>query len=146
MLEWVRNGNAYYHWGSLSDAPDHPNLTARQADGLCITDFPAGVLRQGMMLQVGTGEGQLLPGTYRYQSTSYDYTTNSHILTGDDRVNGRDCRLTLNYYENPSSIELTYGDPFDFSFHTYHGNVYLRGVYNSSDCGPNTGGLYRVGE
>ena len=96
------------------------------------------------MLEVGTGEGQLLPGTYRYQSTSYDYKTNSHIVTGD-RVNGRDCRLTLNYYEDRSSIELTYGDPFVFSFHTYHGSVYLGGVY-ASDCGPNTGGLYRVGE
>ena len=140
MLEWVLDGNKY-RWDF---APDHPNLTARQASGICITAFPAGVLRQSEVLEVGTEEGQLLPGTYRYQSTFYDYKTNSHIVT-DDRVNGRDCRLTLNYYEDRSSIELTDGEPFDFSFHTYHGSVYLGGVY-ASDCGPNTGGLYRVGE
>ena len=133
MLEWVRDGNIY-RWES---APDHPNLTARQASGICITDFPAGALRG--LLEVGTEEGQLLPGTYRYQSTFYDSKTHSHIVT-DDRVNGRDCRLTLNFYGDRSIIKLTYGEPFDFSFHTYHGNVALMG------CGLNAGGLYRVGE
>ena len=36
VLEWVRDGNKY-RWDL---APDHPNLTARQASGICITAFP----------------------------------------------------------------------------------------------------------
>ena len=126
------------------DVVDAANDNALLVPMMEQADFPAGVLRQSDFLEVGTEEGQLLPGTYRYQSTFYDYKTNSHIVT-DDRVNERGCRLTLNYYGDRSRIELTYGEPFDFSFHTYHGNVNLGGVY-PSDCGPNTGGLYRVGE
>ena len=131
MLEWVRDGNVYdrlsLRLATDSSVPDHPNLTASLADDLCITDFPWG--RHGTMwyeLKVGTGEGQLLPGTYRYRSK-----------TGDDRVSVRDCWLTLNYYEDRSGIELPYGEPFEFTFHTYHNVVWFGG------CG---GFLYRVGD
>ena len=131
MLEWVRDGNVYdrlsLRLATDRSVPDHPNLTARLADDLCITDFPWG--RHGTVwygLKVGTGEGQLLPGTYRYLSK-----------TGDDRVSVRDCWLTLNYYEDSSGIELLYGEPFEFTFHTYHNVVWFGG------CG---GFLYRVGE
>ena len=117
MLEWVRDGNVYerssLRLATDPSVPDHPNLTARLADDLCITDFPLG--RHGTMwymLKVGTGEGQLLPGTYRYLSK-----------TGDDRVSIRDCTLSPNYdgyYDAQLAIELLYGKPFEFTFHTYH--------------------------
>ena len=134
VLEWVRDGNVYDQIGPRfafdSSIPDHPNLAAIQADGLCITDFPWG--RHGTVwyeLKVGTGEGQLLPGTYRYLSK-----------TGDDRVSVRDCTLSPNYdgyYDAQLAIELPYGEPFEFTFHTYHNVVWFNG------CG---GFLYRVGE
>ena len=131
VLEWVRDGNIYerssFRLATDPSVPDHPNLTASLADDLCITDFPRG--RHGTSfygLKVGTGEGQLLPGTYRYRSK-----------TGDDRVSVRDCWFTLNYYEDQSRIELPYGEPFEFTFHTYHNVIWFGG------CG---GFLYRVGD
>ena len=134
VLEWVRDGNVYDRWSRRlatdSSVPDHPNLTASLADDLCITDFPLG--RHGTIyirrLKVGTGEGQLLPGTYRYRSN-----------TGDDRVSVRNCSLTLNYsdYEDQSRIALPYGEPFEVTFHTYHN------VVSFVWCG---GFLYRAGD
>ena len=134
VLEWVRDGNVYdrlsLRLATDSSVPDHPNLTASLADDLCITDFPWG--RHGTVwlgLKVGTGEGQLLPGTYRYRSK-----------TGDDRVSVRDCTLSRNfdqYYDAELAIELPYGEPFEFTFHTYHNVVWFGG------CG---GFLYRVGD
>ena len=134
VLEWVRDGNLYDEWSlrlaTDSSVPDHPNLTARLADDLCITDFPLGRHGTGSYeLKVGTGEGQLLPGTYRYRSK-----------TGDDRVSVRDCPLSRNfdqYYDAELAIELPYGEPFEFTFHTYHNVVWFGG------CG---GFLYRVGD
>ena len=133
VLEWIRDENLYEQIGPRSafdsSIPDHPNLAAIQADGLCITELPLG--RHGKMwytLTVGTGEGQLLPGTYRYRSK-----------TGDDRVSVRDCTLRPNYdgyYDAQLAIELPYGEPFEFTFHTYHNEVWFGG------CG---GFLYRVG-
>ena len=68
VREWIRDGNVYdrlsLRLATDSSVPDHPNLTAHLADDLCITNFPWG--RHGTMwyeLKVGTGEGQLLPGT-----------------------------------------------------------------------------------
>ena len=49
----------------------------------------------------------------------------------------RDCWFTLNYYEDQSRIELPYGEPFEFTFHTYHNVIWFGG------CG---GFLYRVGD
>ena len=134
VLEWVRDGNVYdrlsLRLATDSSVPDHPNLTVSLADDLYITDFPWG--RHGTVwyeLKVGTGEGQLLPGTYRYRSK-----------TGDDRVSVRDCTLSRNfdqYYDAELAIELPYGEPFEFTFHTYHNVVWFGG------CG---GFLYRVGD
>jgi hypothetical protein len=134
VLEWVRDGNVYdrlsLRLATDSSVPDHPNLTASLADDLCITDFPWG--RHGTMftqLKVGTGEGQLLPGTYRYRSK-----------TGDDRVSVRDCTLSRNfvqYNDAELAIEMPYGEPFEFTFYTYHNVVWFGG------CG---GFLYRVGD
>ena len=134
VLEWVRDGNVYDQFSRRlatdSSVPDHPNLTASLADDLCIIDFPLG--RHGTLwdaLKVGTGEGQLLPGTYRYRSK-----------TGDDRVSVRNCTLSRNYdryYDPELAIEMPYGKPFEFTFHTYHNVIWFSG------CG---GFLYRVGD
>ena len=71
VLAWIYEGNAYDR-RELGNMPNHPNLTAQQADGLCITAFPLG--RLGVHIfgapygttTVGTGEWQLLPGTYKF--------------------------------------------------------------------------------
>ena len=133
VLEWVQQGNNYYNYNSYGsrgvnpNVPDHPNLTAERARQFCIIAFPRGVLRRhNTTLTVGTGEGHLLPGTYRY----YDRDSG-------DRVSDRDCRLHVNYGSNDqSTVRLTYGEPFNVTFHTYHGKVRWW-------C---YGGLYRTGD
>ena len=127
VLAWVRAGNVYTSW-ELAERPppDHPNLTAKQAATFCITDFPSGRFQSGP-IEVGTGEGQLLPGTYRYQSSN-----------GDDRVDSAICSLDLNYNSHDQSrVKVAYGEPFEFTFYTYHGQVSFTNCYGS---------LHRVGE
>ena len=133
VLDWIYEGNVY--GGRNLQAPDHPNLTAKQADRLCITAFPLGRLRIWVgpgawslvwEATVGTGEGQLLPGTYKY------YDDN-----GNERVSDRNCSLRLNLRsDDQSSVALEYGKPFEFTVYTYHGEV---GTLNCS------GHLRRVG-
>ena len=117
VLDWVHEGNVYY--SRNPEVPNHPNLTADQADGLCITAFPLGRLgtyagsRYIGAVTVGTGEGQLLPGTYKY------YDDN-----GNERVSDRRCSLRLNVGSgDQSSVGLEYGNPFEFTVYTYHGVV-----------------------
>ena len=127
VLDWIKQGNVYYdRFNNLRDVPDHPNLDAEQGDRFCITAFPHGMLRY-LNATVGEGERQLLPGTYRY----YDQN-------GGERVSRRYCSLVVNPSSSDSSTtDLTYGEPFEFTFHTYHGRV---GFY----CG--TGILVRSGD
>ena len=83
----------------------------------CITNFPVGQLGRHLSsysLTVGTGEGQLLPGTYKY----YDRNRGERVS-----VRSR-CQLSLSGPET-SRIDLTYGEPFEFTFHTYHGKVFF---------------------
>ena len=116
------------------DIPDHPNLSAWQAHNICIVAFPLGrmyVGGSGGGLQIGTDAGELLPGTYRYQSEH-----------GDDRVD-RGCTVLHNMRrmegDAPAQvIDLVYGEPFQFTFFAYHGRVMI-----FQGC---SGGLHRVGD
>ena len=135
VLEWIYRGNNYYENQNQArfyphpDVPDHPNLSARAAHGLCITIFPDGRLYVGWNgggLHIGTGEAQLLPGTYKYQSDN-----------GDDRISARYCYLQHEMDGDYHQIDPEYGQPFQFTFHTYHGRVNLGGA-----C---SGFLYRIG-
>ena len=141
VLEWIKDGNDYpagidYVRGN-SNVPNHPNLSAREAGGLCLTSFPRGVLaEQGNYsyysssprygLTVGYGEGNLLPGLYEYRRA------------GDDRVEAY-CAIYLNTYsDNSSSVELPYGETFTFQFYEYHERISFSGSCN--------GALYRIGD
>ena len=141
VLEWVKRGN----WYPYGDVPDHPRLSADEAKGLCITTFPRGYLGYTGHRSVNVSyeglvwapETNLMPGLYEYR------------LPGGNRVDSG-CALIVNVGEdNESKIEMTYGEPFTFQFHTYHGKVRLVGmnpyVYESS---PNhcNGALYRIGD
>ena len=131
VQDWVREGNNYrmpdLHRRVNPLAPDHPQLSAKQAHGFCIITFPNGRLYLSVSpSQVGTGARQLLPGTYQYREKE-----------GGHRVNGRWCSLKLNIdSDEESKVALTYGEPFQFTFHTYHGRVRL-------NC---SGYLYRIGD
>ena len=137
VLDWIREGNSYYGYRSSwpdPQVPNHPMLSARQAHELCITAFPLGVLNPSVMIStpvVGTGEGQLLPGTYQYQTPD-----------GGERVTDRKCTLTLSMQGDGndwSVVQLTYGEPFRFTFFAYHGKA----VLDKWSC---RGTLYRVGD
>ena len=144
VLEWVYEGNVYtwmgFNYLEVADGvPDHPNLSAEEADGICITAFPRGRLHPYFHqyvtseerhhgLTVGDGAGELLPGTYAYQAPS-----------GDDRVEEDDCAIIT----NPGSPERTntampYGGPFAFTFFTYHGEVKFSGFCH--------GYMHRIGD
>ena len=116
MLDWIKQGEVYSR-ANLQYVPDHPHLNAAKGNELCITNFPIGqVSGLSMAPTVGTGEGQLLPGTYRY----YD-------RNAGERVSNRDCHLTLNDDDriNKTRIALPYGDPFKVTLHTDHGRVWF---------------------
>ena len=132
VLEWVRRGHRYYHpaYGVSSAVPDHPQLSAKRARSLCLTEFPSGVLEENRIRRVGDGPNQLLPGTYEYRRE------------GDKRVPGR-CEIILNWNEdNQQSVKMPYGEPFTFQFYRYHGEVEYDGVW-MDDCGV---ALYRIGD
>ena len=93
VLAWIHQGNNYHgnsifayqaaysngrirHGQSLP--PEHEQLTLADADKLCITGFPKGRVYNSNLNRgeiIGTGRGELLPGTYKYWSSN-----------GDDRV------------------------------------------------------------
>lgn len=136
VLDWIRAGNVYsirsIRQRSRSvnpQTPDHPQLSADQARVFCIIAFPVGRLYRNALYpttQVGTEVWELLPGTYRYRAPE-----------GGDRVNDTSCWLYPNEEDTDkeSRVELTYGQPFQFAFHSYHGRV-------AFEC---DGYLYRVG-
>lgn len=133
VLDWIREGNRYaYNRERDPEIPDHPNLSADKAHGFCIIAFPHGWLHMSdsTVYQVGTGSKELLPGTYRYIAPQ-----------GGDRFNAQQrCYLTLNQGTNEwSTVDLTYGEPFEFTFHSYHGKVQVW-------CGFHDGWLVRVGD
>ena len=78
---------------------------------------------------VGTGERQLLPGTYQYYPNK-----------GGERVSSKSCSLFLNddNDDERSVVRLPYGETFIFTFYTYQGEVEL---YRTCD-----GALYRIGD
>ena len=145
VLAWISEGNVY---SRFDDVPSHPNISTRQASRDCILAFPHGRLyglhNSGRStigldwmkgIRVGSGQGELLPGTYKYRAKS-----------GDDRVETRNtrngCSLWVNYEldrgTHGTNTPMPYGQPFEFTFHTYHEHVFLAG----SSCG---GYLYRIG-
>ena len=139
VLDWIYEGNNYRSpWGSLAaNVPNHPQLSADLADDICIPAFPDGVLwtthHHSESQTVGTGWGELLPGTYKYRAG-----------TGDDRVtqDWEICWLAVNRSPDPdqtlaTAIDLPYGEPFTLTFYTYHNNVKF-------DC-YGSAGLYRTG-
>ena len=73
VLDYIKRGGAYnsvdYGQYRSGNVPDHPHLDAKLGFRFCITNFPVGQLGRRLSsssLTVGTGEGQLLPGTYKY--------------------------------------------------------------------------------
>ena len=141
VLDWIREGNVYSNRLGMRNpsVPDHPKLSAKQARGFCIIAFPLGQLHSDhskYQVVVGTDAGQLLPGTYIYWARD-----------GGNRVTEGECKLAVNVGEdNESIIQLTYGQPFQFTFYTYHGGVMLSemdfGPWDSSCYGL----LYRIGD
>lgn len=133
VLEWIKQGNNYSRFDS--GVPDHPSLTAKEAEGLCLTAFPKGIYpdpgRLGGWGKVGYGPGELLPGTYEYRQDS-----------GDKRVEGGDCALLLNNSVSSfdgDEVEMSYGEPFMIKLFTYHGNIYFA-------YGWCIGNFYRIGD
>ena len=145
MLEWVKLGNNYpprrKSWVT-QQPPRHPVLSYQVARQHCVQNFPMGQLpyhygNTGSWITVGTGMGQLLPGTYRYIAPS-----------GDNRVEGGapgllPCRVAVNvgedsshWWEGPTAT-MEYGKPFEFQFHTSHGKVGFVECY---------GFMYRIGD
>ena len=134
VLDWIREGNAYWNpnGGPVNPlVPDHPRLSAEQAHDFCIIAFPVAWLGWNSNRQVGSEASQLLPGTYKYRTSE-----------GGDQVNEPGgCSLYLNTEREKrkwSRVSLVYGQPFEFTFHSYHGTVSL------NFCGADY--LYRIGD
>ena len=116
VRDYIKRGGLYDR-NDLRNMPDHPYLDATQGNEFCITNFPIGQLGWGTAeTPVGTGEGELLPGTYRY----YDQNRG-------ERVSERHCNLTLNNddYSVRSTIDLAYGEPFEFTAEPSHGPLWF---------------------
>ena len=74
-----------------------------------------------------------MPGRYEYR------------LPGDNRVEGKGCNISTNHNDN--EIEMTYGEPFIFSFFTYHEQVEFSPGRAYQDASPYCRGrLYRIGD
>ena len=134
VLDWIKQGNRYGH--PYQDEPDHPRLSAEDGNEYCLTSFPTGVLyNSGTTVGfVGYGERQLLPGLYEYRRP------------GDNRVEGRTCRLVLNARtDGETTVKMPYAKPFTFQFYSYHERVYFYRWTggNSTIC---DGGFYRIGD
>ena len=170
VLAWIHQGNNYHgssifaYQAAYSDGrirhsqslpPEHEQLTLADADKLCITGFPKGRVYNSNLSRhweiIGIGRGELLPGTYKYWSSNGDdrVEPGGPVLYGGNFVNnvgetvGPDvsCGLVVNRDEaNESWVDMIYGQPFEFTFFTYHGGVTLDkhgwGCY---------GFMYRVG-
>ena len=134
-MEWVKQGHAYIDESRETvigpgDPPDHPRLSAKQAQGICLTKFPVGVLyrESNRVIRIGDEPGQLLPGLYEYRRE------------GDNRVEGA-CGLRFNRFQDDElKIQMPYGEPFTFQFHTYQGVV---GQGFGYQC---EGAFYRIGD
>ena len=134
VLDWIKQGHTYsrqYQTGP-GNPPDHPQLSAKQAAGLCLTNFPTGVLYEMHLndrtRSIGDGPGELLPGLYEYRRQ------------GDKRVEGNSCELVFNRYSSDRlDVEMTYREPFTFQFYEYHGEV-------ETDIGFCRGFMYRIGD
>ena len=134
VMDWIKEGNVYMDYMDVGteDFPSHPKLTTRQASSMCINNFPVGKLQRGSFHTVGTGQYDLLPGRYQYEST-----------TGDNRIDRRSCTIGLNEDGSPHGwifTPLTYGEPFEFIVMPSYHSVKL-----SQSCSRD-GFLRRVGD
>ena len=135
VLEWVKQGHVYIDESRETvigpgDPPDHPRLSAKQAQGICLTKFPVGVLyrKSNRVIRIGDEPGQLLPGLYEYRRE------------GDNRVEG-ECGLRFNRFQDDElKVQMLYGEPFTFQLHTYQGVV---GQGFGYQC---KGAFYRIGD
>ena len=139
VLEWIKQGNNYWHidWvGRVAEGvPDHPQLSAKDANSHCILAFPLGILPMSRLhpTGVGYGNGQLLPGTYEYRGPE----------GVNKRVKGPWCRLFLNDTSSSDrqEIDMPYGQPFIFRLFTYHSPIrFARWI----DC--EDGNFHRIGD
>ena len=134
VLEWIKQGHVYSQWQKgPGDPPEHPQLPAKLASGLCITKFPRGILYEQHLhdreVSIGDGPGELLPGNYEYRRK------------GDKRVESDRCQLIFNHYESDQlNVEMPYGEPFTFQFHEYHGKALTKAR------GLCSGFFYRIGD
>ena len=126
VLEWISQGNALGDTG----APVHPQLTKWEAAAYCISAFPMGRMMEGSFYKIGTGAGELLPGTYEFQGP------------GGNRVDGNGCRVALDLGGDRTEVAMPYGAAFRFTFFGYHGAVVFIVPPYSDAC---HGTLYRVG-
>ena len=133
VLAWVKEGN-YYHVSNPA-TPFLPDLSVQLADANCDTGFPHGLLAHtgGRGVKVGTGAGQLLPGTYQYQAPS-----------GDNRVETIRCKVSVNQMDarENSIIDMVKGEPFEIGFDPRHNFVSVLN-WNYGGC---SGFLHRVGD
>ena len=145
VLNWIKQGEIYQIKGELlPGTPDHPQLSAKEAHGICRTAFPLGaigniptpVFTWGLPtggVKVGGGPNQLLPGLYEYRRQG-----DNRVMPVDARYQ---CVLTHNYEDHGRSyekVELPHGEPFTFRFLTSHMQVSL-----DLTC---EGALYRIGD
>ena len=79
-----------------------------------------------------------MPGLYEYRRP------------GDNRVEGTGCSISTNHTSSApygNKIEMTYGEPFTFSFFTYHEEVVFEPGRAYQDASPYCRGyLYRIGD
>ena len=128
VLEWIRQGNKY-HPGD-SNLPTHSQMTKQETGLYCITAFPTGQLYEGMIINVGTDVGELLPGTYEFRGP------------GGNRVDGNGCSVVVDAGgDGHTEVAMPYGEPFQITFFAYHGFViFIVSYYDACH-----GGLYRIG-
>ena len=144
VLEWIKQGNEYvvdYYYMTMNpEVPDHPRLSAEEGNRFCLNSFPSGVSPSFVFntIRIGHGEGELLPGLYEYRRP------------GDNRVEGTGCSISTNHTSSApygNKIEMTYGEPFTFSFFTYHEEVVFEPGRAYQDASPYCRGyLYRIGD
>ncbi len=124
VLEWIKQGNNFNAY-QYDEVPSHPNITLRDAGSFCIINFPLG--RLSGFVTVGTGNGQLFPGSYRFVTHG-----------GGERVDAGACTLEVNADDGYNPILMPYGEPFEFIFSTDHNRVRMVCTNGSY--------MYRIGE
>ena len=149
MREWIKQEGQFYFYAH-PHLPTLPGISNEDASAYCIIAFPVGrLMRNGSMekyigrtatwggVTVGTGAGQLLPGTYEY------------VDPGGKRVSGNTCSLELHKgTREQTKLPLPYGETFTFQFLTSHSKVsFNTGMRSGSgDLRQCNGFMHRIGD